>query len=320
MRSGHIRCEEYKERELMVQDLQSAAPRHQPRIHIRGYRHAIIGATTQAARNDRRYRETSMETQTILLDQSAGLLTITLNQPEILNALDLPQWHALARAFERARDDASIRALVITGAGRAFSAGADVRAMRERGAAEQIARLELIGQAVQLLAELPKPTIAAVNGVAAGISASLAFACDLAIAAEGASFAFSWIKLGLAADGGGSWLLARLVGPRRAKELIMTARRLSATEALAWGLVNEVVADGQALERALALAGELSAFSPHALRHDKALIEAAATSSLEAQLAAERQAQAECVESAEFRAAVAAFLAGRLQAGAKEGG
>jgi 2-(1,2-epoxy-1,2-dihydrophenyl)acetyl-CoA isomerase len=249
-----------------------------------------------------------METRTILLDQAAGILTITLNQPEILNALDLPQWQALARAFERGCQDASIRALVVTGAGRAFSAGADIRAMRDRDAAEQSARLELIGRAVQLLAELPKPTIAAVNGVAAGVSASFALACDLAVAAEGASFTFSWIKLGLAADGGGSWLLTRLVGPRRAKELIMTARRLSAAEALTWGLVNEVVADGQALERALALARELCAFSPHALRHDKALIDAAAGAAFEAQLAAERRAQAECVETEEFREAVAAFL------------
>jgi 2-(1,2-epoxy-1,2-dihydrophenyl)acetyl-CoA isomerase len=249
-----------------------------------------------------------METETILLDQAAGILTITLNQPEILNALDLPHWHALARAFERARDDRSIRALVITGAGRAFSAGADMRSMRDRSAAEQTTRLELIGRAVQLLAELPKPTIAAVNGVAAGIGASLALACDLVVAAEGAGFVFSWIKLGLAADGGGSWLLTRLVGPRRAKELIMTARRLSAAEALAWGVVNQVVADGLALERALTLARELSAFSPHALRHDKALIEAVGGTTLESQLAAERQAQAECVETEEFRAAVAAFL------------
>jgi 2-(1,2-epoxy-1,2-dihydrophenyl)acetyl-CoA isomerase len=250
----------------------------------------------------------SMETETILLDQAAGILTITLNQPQILNALDLPQWQALARAFEHARDDPSIRALVITGAGRAFSAGADVRAMRARGAAEQTARLELIGHAVRLLADLPKPTIAAVNGVAAGISASLALGCDLAIAAESASFTFSWIKLGLVADGGGSWLLARMVGPRRAKELLMTARRLSAAEALAWGLVNEVVADGQALERALTLARELSDFSPHALHQNKALVDAAIGASLEAQLAAERSAQAECVETAEFRTAVAAFL------------
>jgi 2-(1,2-epoxy-1,2-dihydrophenyl)acetyl-CoA isomerase len=249
-----------------------------------------------------------METETILLDQAAAILTITLNQPEILNALDLPQWQALGRAFERARDDASIRALVITGAGRAFSAGADVRAMRERSAAEQTRRLEQIGHVVRLLTALPKPTIAAINGVAAGVSASLALACDLAVAAESASFVFSWIKLGLVADGGGSWLLARLIGPRRAKELLMTARRLSAAEALAWGLVNEVVADGQALERALAMARNLSAYSPLALQHNKMLIDAAVASTLDQQLAAEHQAQAECVETAEFRAAVAAFL------------
>jgi 2-(1,2-epoxy-1,2-dihydrophenyl)acetyl-CoA isomerase len=248
-----------------------------------------------------------METQTILLDQADGVLTLTLNQPAILNALDLAQWGELADVFGRARDDAGCRAVVITGAGRAFSAGADVRTMRERTAAEQAARLEVVGRAVRQLAALPQPTIAAVNGVAAGIATSLALACDMAIAAEGASFVFSWIRLGLVADGGASWLLPRLVGPRRAKELILTGRRLSAGEALAWGLVNEVVADGQALERALALAREVAAFSPHALRLGKHLIDGGLPA-LDAQLAAESQAQAACVETSEFRAAVAAFL------------
>jgi len=248
-----------------------------------------------------------MEMRTLVLDQADGILTLTLNQPAILNALDLTQWGELADAFVRARDDAGCRAVVITGAGRAFSAGADVRTMRERTAAEQAARLEVVGRAVRQLAALPQPTIAAVNGVAAGIATSLALACDMAIAAEGASFVFSWIRLGLVADGGASWLLPRLVGPRRAKELILTGRRLSAGEALAWGLVNEVVPDGQALERALALAREITAFSPHALRLGKHLIDGGLPA-LDAQLAAESQAQAACVETSEFRAAVAAFL------------
>jgi 2-(1,2-epoxy-1,2-dihydrophenyl)acetyl-CoA isomerase len=250
-----------------------------------------------------------VQTGTILLDHAHGVLTVTLNQPEVLNALDLPQWADLTRAFELARDDPGVGALVLTGAGRAFSAGADIRALHAtRGAAEQLARLELINRAIRLLAALPKPTIAAINGVAAGVGASLALACDLAIAAESASFTFSWARLGLVADGGGSWLLTRLVGPRRAKEMIMTARRLPAAEALAWGLANEVVADGQALDRALALARELAGFSPHALRLDKALIEASITASFDEQLAAEGQAQAQCVESEAFRNAVAAFL------------
>src|SRR6185295_1077737 len=168
-----------------------------------------------------------------------------------------------------------------------------------------LARLEQINRAIRLLVALPKPTIAAINGAAAGVGASLALACDLAIAAESASFTFSWVRLGLVADGGGSWLLTRLVGPRRAKELIMTARRLPAAEALAWGLANEVVADGQALERALALAHELIAFAPHTLGLDKVLIDASITASFDEQLAAEGRAQAECVESETFRSAVA---------------
>lgn len=251
-----------------------------------------------------------MEARTILLGQDDGILTITLNRPEILNALDLAEWQTLTQAFEQARDDPTVHALVVTGAGRAFSAGADIRGMQGRDAAEQIDRLALINGAIGLLAALPKPTIAAVNGVAAGISTSLALACDLAVAAEGASFTFSWIKLGLVADGGGSWLLTRLLGPRRAKELILTGRRVASAEALAWGLVNEVVADGQALARALALARELSTRSPLALRLNKALVDECAAT-LDEQLAAESRAQAECVQTEEFRAAVAAFLGKR---------
>jgi enoyl-CoA hydratase/carnithine racemase len=254
-----------------------------------------------------------MEAQTILLDSSNGLLTVTFNRPAILNALDIPQWQALMLAFERARDDPAIHALTITGAGRAFSAGADIGGMQVRGAAEQVDRLALINAALRLLVALPKPTIAAVNGVAAGVSASLAMACDLVIAAESASFTFSWIKLGLVADGGGSWLLARLIGPRRAKELIMTGRHVAAAEALAWGLVNEVVADGQALARAQVLAQELGTRSPLALRLDKELVDGCAATFGE-QLAAESRAQAECVQTEEFRAAVTAFLGKRRSA------
>jgi 2-(1,2-epoxy-1,2-dihydrophenyl)acetyl-CoA isomerase len=250
-----------------------------------------------------------MDTPSLLLDQSHGVLTVTLNQPDKLNALDLPQWRDLAHALAYAHHDASVRAVVLTGAGRAFSAGADVAGMREqRDAAQQLARLNQINPTIQQLAELPKPTIAALNGVAAGIGASLALACDLVVAAASASLVCSWVKIGLAPDGGVSWRLVHSVGPRRAKELILTARPLLAAEAQAWGLVNEVVPDGQLLERAEALAREIAAFSVHALRHAKSLVDQAATASLDAQLTAEAQAQAECVETEEFRAAVAAFL------------
>jgi len=253
-----------------------------------------------------------VEQRTLLLDHDHGILTITLNRPDVLNALDMPQWQELTDAFAHAHDDPAVRAVVITGAGRAFSAGADIGSMREqRSAAQQIARLALINNAVRMLATLPKPTIAAVNGVAAGVSTSLALACDLLIAAESASFTFSWIRLGLVADGGGSWLLTRLVGPRRAKELILSARRLGASEALAWGLVNELVNDGQAHARAMALARDLLTFSPHALRLSKALIDQSMAASFDEQLAAETAAQAQCVETEEFRAAVAAFLSRR---------
>src|SRR5215216_2955463 len=141
-----------------------------------------------------------MNSPTLLLDQSDHILTLTLNQPAKLNPLDLPQWDELAHAFSRARDDADIHAVVLTGAGRAFCAGADIRGMQRRNAAEQIARLGYINAVIQQLADLPKPTIAALNGVAAGIGASLALACDLIVAAEHAQLVCSWVKIGLAPD------------------------------------------------------------------------------------------------------------------------
>jgi 2-(1,2-epoxy-1,2-dihydrophenyl)acetyl-CoA isomerase len=253
-----------------------------------------------------------MTTSALLLEQAGGILTITLNRPNSLNALDLPHWDDLAAAFARARHDADVRAVVLCGAGRAFCAGADITGMREpRDAAAQVARLERINAVILALAELPKPVLAALNGVAAGIGASLALACDLIVAAEGATLVCSWLKVGFVPDGGASWRLARMLGPWRAKELIMTARALPAAEARDWGLVNEVVAGGQALARAQVLARQIADFSPHALRLAKSLVDAAPAATLAAQLAAEARAQGVCVETAEHRAAVAAFLARR---------
>jgi 2-(1,2-epoxy-1,2-dihydrophenyl)acetyl-CoA isomerase len=253
-----------------------------------------------------------MTTPSLQLDHADRILTITLNRPDKLNALDLPQWDELAAALARARDDSEVRAVVLTGAGRAFCGGADIAGMREgRDAASQQARLARINPVVQALAELPKPTVAALGGVAAGIGASLALACDLIVAAEDANLVCSWVRVGFVPDGGASWRLARVLGPWRAKELIMTARLLPAEEARAWGLVNQVVPSGQALSRAQALAREVAAFSPHALGLAKSLVDAATTASMAEQLAAEARAQSVCVETPEHQQAIESFLSRR---------
>jgi 2-(1,2-epoxy-1,2-dihydrophenyl)acetyl-CoA isomerase len=253
-----------------------------------------------------------MSAPTLLLDLADGVLTISLNQPDKLNALGLSQWDELAAAFARARDDTAVRAVVLTGAGRAFCAGTDITALRQpRAASAQEARLAAINTVILALGELPKPTVAALNGVAAGIGASLALACDLIVAAEGASLVCSWAKIGFVPDGGASWRLVRLLGPWRAKELIMTARALTANQAYAWGLVNEVVPGAGALPRAQALAAEIAAHSPRALRLAKLLVDGAAVRSLEEQLTAEAQAQGQCAETDEHREAVAKFLENR---------
>lgn len=240
--------------------------------------------------------------------QSAGVLTLTLSRPEALNAMSLEAWHELGRALEAADADPAVRALVLTGAGRAFSAGGDIKQMTpDRTPAEQRARLELINRVIERLYAFRCPTVAAVNGIAAGNGCSLALACDLVLAARGALFSMSFVRLGLVPDAGGTWLLPRLVGERRAKELIMTARRLSAEEALAWGLVTQVV-DDDAPGAAESLARQLADGPAAALRLGKQLVQAAPGSSFAEALRAEALAQGNCVAEPDYREGVAAFL------------
>ncbi|HEY1012863.1 MAG TPA: enoyl-CoA hydratase-related protein [Herpetosiphonaceae bacterium] len=244
--------------------------------------------------------------------QSAGVLTLTLNRPEALNAMSLETWDELGRALEAADADPAIRALVLTGAGRAFSAGGDVKQMTpDRTPAEQRGRLDLINRVIERLYGFRCPTIAAVNGIAAGNGCSLALACDFVLAARGAMFSMSFVRLGLVPDAGGTWLLPRLVGERRAKELIMTARRLSAEEALAWGLVSQLVDDdapGSLLGAAEALARQLADGPAAALRLGKQLVHAAPAASFAEALRAEALAQGNCVAEQDYREGVAAFL------------
>ena len=190
--------------------------------------------------------------ESVLYDVTEGVATITLNRPDAMNSLTTEAKTALREAVERACDDSGVRAVILTAAGRAFCAGQDLRehaANMEAGRGLAGTVQDHYNPIVLAIAEMPKPVIAAVNGVAAGAGASLAFACDLRIASEKASFATAFTKIGLAPDSGMSWTLQRLVGRAKAGELILLGEPVRAAEALEMGLVNRVVPAERSEER-----------------------------------------------------------------------
>lgn len=180
--------------------------------------------------------------ETIRYDLDAAVAVITLNRPARLNAFDEQMTQETLAAFGQAGSDEAVRAIVLTGAGRAFSAGQDLEDLQRRTAAVRISDHLRNGYnaLVLLMQQIEKPIIGAINGVAAGAGMGIALACDLRLASEQASFIQAFVKVGLIPDSGSTWLLPRLIGPARALELMMTGDRLSAQEALAWGLVNRV--------------------------------------------------------------------------------
>ena len=208
------------------------------------------------------------------------IATIRLTRPESMNALSPEMSDGLLEALEEARADDGVRVLVITGEGRAFCAGGDVKTMLARGEAERaqgalgkLRSLEAPGRRIPvMLKALPKPAIAAVNGIAAGWGCDLAMACDLRLAAESARFTEAFVKRGLVPDGGATWLLPRIAGLERACEMILTGRVVDAREALAMGLVGRVVPDAELLPAAYETAGQIAANAPLAVQLAKRMI------------------------------------------------
>ena len=244
-----------------------------------------------------------------------GVAVATLNRPEVLNAVDGPMRAELAQVVERVGHDDSIRALIITGAGRGFCAGGDIKAMETRmGApAGTIAdhgwrRQRQLHHTVMRLHTLEKVTIAAVNGPAAGLGADLALCCDFIMASEAASFVMSFVLRGLVPDGGGMYFLPRRIGLTKAKELIFTGRRLDGAEMLAIGVADRLVAPADLLPEAIRCAGELSQHSPTALALAKSILDGAFEHSLEDALAAGAQAQAIAYTTDAHHASVEAFM------------
>ena len=248
----------------------------------------------------------------VIVERDAGVVTLTLNRPERRNALDVPTWRAAIALFEEVAKSEDDRVLVLTGAGSSFCAGGDLTGAQEPGAGGESA-LDLMRTTINAfvcgLFELPIPTIAAVEGSAAGAGANLAFACDLVIAGETARFSEIFIRRALPVDSGGSWLLPRLVGMQKAKELAFFGDWIAAPDAERIGLVNRVVPDGDALGTAQEWAARLAGFSRTTLRNTKANLNRAFEVSLEESLDQEAEAMLECTQSPEFAEAVKALFA-----------
>jgi 2-(1,2-epoxy-1,2-dihydrophenyl)acetyl-CoA isomerase len=246
------------------------------------------------------------------VERDGAVATVTLDRPDALNALTVPLKQALIETFAQLGADRGVRAIVLTGAGRAFCAGQDLRERLEPGAlplADEIrARYNPL---IRTMRALPKPIVAAVNGVAAGAGASIAFACDIRLAAEGASFLLAFGRVGLIPDSGATWLLPRLVGGAKAAELALTTEPLPAADAERFGLVARVVAADDLLREARALAARLAAGAPVALALTKAALQQSWDASLEDQLETEADLQGRAGATADHAEGLAAFVARR---------
>lgn len=248
----------------------------------------------------------------ISTNNNNGLTTITLDRPEKLNAFAGTMRQELRDALMRSERDAATRAVVITGAGRAFCAGGDVEAMsalqRERDTTAFQALLDAGRDVILTIAAMEKPVVAAINGVAAGAGCNLALACDYRIASSKAKLGETFIRIGLHPDWGGTWLLPRLVGRSRAFELCATGRMVDAAEALAIGMIDRMVEPEALADEVAAFASVLAAAPPIALRGLKRALAAGDRNSLSAQLELEASHQIAAFQSGDATEGMTAFF------------
>ncbi len=238
-----------------------------------------------------------------------AVATITLDRPDALNALTVPLKHELLAAFQQVADDRTVRAVVLTGAGRAFCAGQDLRERLEPDAAPLADELRLrYNPLIRAMVGLDKPIVGAINGIAAGAGASLAFACDLRVAADSASFLLAFGRVGLVPDSGATWLLPRLIGGAKAAELAFSGEPLAAADAHALGLVARVVPADRVVAEAQALAARLAAGAPQAIALTKRALRASWGTTLDEQLETEATLQGEAGATADHAEGVAAFV------------
>jgi 2-(1,2-epoxy-1,2-dihydrophenyl)acetyl-CoA isomerase len=251
-----------------------------------------------------------MTENSILLERQGAIRRITLNRPDKLNSFTRDMLSDLDDALTDIAGDTEARALVITGAGRAFCAGQDLREAGavEDGAAVRAVVERLYNPAIRLLRSLQIPVLAAVNGIAAGAGASLAIACDLVIAAESASFVQAFSKIGLVPDAGGSYFMPRLIGSARALGLALLAEPVDAKTAAQWGLIWKAVPDADFAATIEATAERLAQLPTAAVALTKQALNASGHHSLDQQLALEAELQAQAAETEDFQEGVRAFM------------
>lgn len=253
-----------------------------------------------------------MAYENILVDIQGPVGIVVLNRPQSLNAIDKATIVELLGAFETLRDTDAVRAIVFTGAGRAFSSGGDIKEMvRSQGAtSDEIFREHIgdINRTISLMGEIPKPVIAAINGSCAGVGFNFALAADVRIATKSASFTQAFINIGLIPDGGGTFFLPRVVGWSTAFELFLSGRVFDAAEAHQMGIVSQVVEDAEFETTVKKLAGRLAAAPTATIGHLKRLMRLSYTNDLSSQLQAELETQLLCGQSHDFREGITAFV------------
>ena len=259
-----------------------------------------------------------MSYDSIAVKREGGLAIVTLNRPDRLNSFTAAMHEELADALATIADDASVRTVLLTGAGRGFCAGQDLsdRAVSPDGEAVDLGKTVQLHWAplIRRITSLDKPVVCAVNGVAAGAGASVALACDVVFAARSAKFIQSFANIGLIPDSGGTWVLPRLVGQARALGLALTGEPLSADDAVAWGLIWKAVDDAELMEQARALATRFAQGPTRGLAATKRLLRSSFGRSLDDALDLERNTMRELGFSADYQEGVAAFMAKRKPA------
>ncbi len=250
-----------------------------------------------------------MPFESLRYEAADAIATITLDRPDALNSLTVQLKNELLDAIRQAERDRAIRAVILTGAGRAFCAGQDLRERLEPDAAPLAVEIrERYNPLVLAMRRLEKPIVGAINGVAAGAGAALALACDLRICAENASFVLAFGRVGLVPDSGTTWFLPRLVGPARAAQLALLNDPLSAEDAASWGLVARVVPPDRLLDEARAVAARLAESAPRALALTKRALNRSLEASLAAQLDYEAELQGIAGATADHAEGIAAFI------------
>ena len=244
----------------------------------------------------------------LIVSRQGGIATLQFNRPEALNALDVPMAQALLVAVQDIAQDASVRAVLLKGAGRAFMAGGDLATLHANPAQGVRDLLTPLNQALQLLQQIDAPVIAQVHGAAAGGGLSLMLMCDFVLAAEGTKFNLAYINLGTSCDLGASWSLPRLVGLRQALEIALLGENFSADEALRLGLINRVLPAAELDAAAQALAERLASGPTQAYGQMRRLLRSSFDRDLPAQLAAEAQAFDTCAHTADIREGLQAFF------------